>query len=155
MYRSLGKRLFDYSIALLGLSAAMPIVLIAGLVIYLQDWQFLFFIQVSPGKNEQLFRLVKLRTMNNRKDALGNLLPDDRRLTIVGRVIRKTSLDELLQLWDVVKGDMSLIRPCPLLLRYLPLYNKGQKQRHVVKPGITDWVQVNRRNASVGRKNLS
>jgi undecaprenyl phosphate N,N'-diacetylbacillosamine 1-phosphate transferase len=147
MYRSLGKRLFDFTIALLGLLVAMPIVLIAGLIIYLQDGHSPFFTQVRPGKNEQLFRLVKLRTMNSRKDAFGILLPDDRRLTMVGRVIRKTSLDELPQLWNVVKGDMSLVGPRPLLVRYLPLYNEEQRRRHEFKPGITGWAQVNGRNA--------
>ena len=139
--------MFDFSVALIGSSLALPIVLIAGLIIYMQDWQSPFFTQIRPGKKEHLFRLVKLRTMNNRKDALGELLSDDQRLTMVGRFIRKTSLDELPQLWNVVKGDMSLVGPRPLLVEYLPLYNSEQKRRHLVKPGITGWAQVNGRNA--------
>ena len=147
MYRMFVKRLFDFSVALIGLSVTLPIVLIAGLIIYMQDWQCPFFTQIRPGKKEHLFRLVKLRTMNNRKDAFGELLSDDQRLTMVGRFIRKTSLDELPQLWNVVKGDMSLVGPRPLLVQYLPLYNSEQKRRHLVKPGITGWAQVNGRNA--------
>jgi lipopolysaccharide/colanic/teichoic acid biosynthesis glycosyltransferase len=141
------KRLFDFTVAFIGSLVALPIVLIAGLIIYMQDWQSPFFTQIRPGKKEHLFRLVKLRTMNNRKDALGNLLSDDQRLTMVGRFIRKTSLDESPQLWNVIKGDMSLVGPRPLLVQYLPLYSSEQKRRHLVKPGITGWAQVNGRNA--------
>lgn len=141
------KRLFDFSVALIGSLVALPIVLIAGLIIYMQDWQSPFFTPIRPGKKEHLFRLVNLRTMNNRKDALGTLLSDDQRLTMVGRFIRKTSLDELPQLWNVVRGDMSLVGPRPLLVQYLPLYNSEQKRRHLVKPGITGWAQVNGRSA--------
>jgi undecaprenyl phosphate N,N'-diacetylbacillosamine 1-phosphate transferase len=147
MYRMFVKRLFDFSVALIGSLVALPIMLIAGLIIYTQDWQSPFFTQIRPGKNGHLFRLVKLRTMNNRKDGLGVLLPDDQRLTMVGRFIRKTSLDELPQLWNVIKGDMSLVGPRPLLVQYLLLYSREQKRRHLVKPGITGWAQVNGRNA--------
>jgi lipopolysaccharide/colanic/teichoic acid biosynthesis glycosyltransferase len=106
-----------------------------------------FFMQYRPGRNEKLFRLIKFKTMNNKCDASGNLLPDAERLTAIGSFIRKTSLDELPQLWNVLKGDMSLVGPRPLLVEYLPLYNEHQKRRHEVKPGITGWAQVNGRNA--------
>ncbi len=141
------KRLFDFNVALIGSLVALPILLIAGLIIYMQDRQSPFFTQIRPGKKEHLFRLVKLRTMNNRKDALGKLLSDDQRITMVGRFILKTSLDELPQLCNVVKVVMSLVGTRPLLVQYLPLYNREQKRRHLVRPGITGWAQVNGRNA--------
>ncbi len=106
-----------------------------------------FFTQTRPGLNEKLFRIIKFKTMNDNKDKLGKLLPDVERLTSIGKFIRKTSLDELPQLINVIKGDMSLIGPRPLLVQYLPLYNQKQKQRHHVRPGITGWAQVNGRNA--------
>jgi lipopolysaccharide/colanic/teichoic acid biosynthesis glycosyltransferase len=106
-----------------------------------------FFFQTRPGKNEKLFKVIKFKTMNDRKDKAGNLLPDEKRLTVAGKIIRKTSLDEIPQLINIIKGDMSLIGPRPLLVDYLPLYNEIQKRRHEVKPGITGWAQVNGRNA--------
>ena len=106
-----------------------------------------FFTQKRPGKNEKLFTIIKFKTMNDKKDKNGGLLPDAQRLTGTGKIIRATSLDELPQLINVLKGDMSLIGPRPLLPEYLPLYNEFQKQRHLVKPGITGWAQVNGRNA--------
>jgi undecaprenyl phosphate N,N'-diacetylbacillosamine 1-phosphate transferase len=106
-----------------------------------------FFTQIRPGKNEKLFKIIKFKTMNDNKDSLGNLLPDNLRLTKMGSIIRKTSLDEIPQLVNVLKGDMSLIGPRPLLVQYLPLYNQTQKQRHNLKPGITGWAQINGRNA--------
>jgi lipopolysaccharide/colanic/teichoic acid biosynthesis glycosyltransferase len=106
-----------------------------------------FFFQLRPGKNGQLFKIIKFKTMNDKKDSDGNLLPDKYRLTKIGQLVRKTSLDELPQLVNVLKGDMSLIGPRPLLPEYLPLYNETQKKRHQVKPGITGWAQVNGRNA--------
>ena len=106
-----------------------------------------FFFQKRPGKDERIFTIIKFKTMNDRKDPQGNLLPDAERLTPVGKVVRKTSLDELPQLINVLKGDMSLVGPRPLHVRYLPLYNKFQHRRHEVRPGITGWAQVNGRNA--------
>jgi len=106
-----------------------------------------FFFQKRPGKNERIFSIIKFKTMNDKKDAQGNLLSDAERLTGVGKFVRKTSLDEIPQLINVLKGDMSLIGPRPLLPEYLPLYNQEQKRRHQVKPGITGWAQVNGRNA--------
>lgn len=106
-----------------------------------------FFVQNRPGKNGKIFSIIKFKTMNNKKDAQGVLLPDYRRLTFMGKIVRKTSLDELPQLINVVKGDMSLVGPRPLLPEYLPLYNAEQAKRHDVKPGITGWAQVNGRNA--------
>ncbi len=105
-----------------------------------------FFTQLRPGKNEKIFRLIKFKTMNDKSDKKGNLLPDAARLTTIGKFVRKTSLDEIPQLLNVIKGDMSLIGPRPLLVEYLPLYNKEQKNRHKVRPGITGWAQVNGRN---------
>jgi lipopolysaccharide/colanic/teichoic acid biosynthesis glycosyltransferase len=106
-----------------------------------------FFVQERPGKNERLFRIIKFKTMNDKKDIKGSLLSDAERLTPIGKFVRKTSLDEIPQLINVIKGDMSLIGPRPLLVEYLPLYNTEQKRRHEVHPGITGWAQVNGRNA--------
>ncbi len=106
-----------------------------------------FFLQQRPGKNEKIFTVIKFKTMNDKKDENGNLLPDEERLTTIGKFIRKTSLDEIPQLLNVIKGDMSLVGPRPLLVEYLPLYNEFEKRRHEVKPGITGWAQVNGRNA--------
>lgn len=147
MYRKVGKRLFDLCIAIPMLLLAIPIILFAGFLIFLQDGESPFFTQLRPGKGERIFRLIKLRTMNNRRDAHGNLLPDKDRLTLLGKFIRKTSLDELPQLLNVFFGQMSLIGPRPLLVQYLPLYSADQARRHAVRPGITGWAQINGRNA--------
>lgn len=127
--------------------ALIPIFIIIILLYFKHGASEVFFMQYRPGRNEKIFRLIKFKTMNNKCDASGNILPDAERLTSIGRFIRKTSLDELPQLINVLKGDMSLVGPRPLLVEYLPLYNEHQKRRHEVKPGITGWAQVNGRNA--------
>lgn len=147
MYQSYLKRLFDLIIALIGLLFLIPIFILVTIGLYFANNGKPFFFQTRPGKNEQLFKIIKFKTMNDKRDSDGNLLPDSYRLTKIGQLVRKTSLDELPQLINVLKGDMSLIGPRPLLPEYLPLYNETQKRRHEVKPGITGWAQVNGRNA--------
>lgn len=147
MYQSFFKRIFDFSLALLGFIFLSPIFIIVYIRLYIANHGKPFFFQIRPGKNERLFKIIKFKTMNDKKDAQGNLLPDAERLTPVGQFVRKTSLDEIPQLINVIKGDMSLIGPRPLLPEYLPLYNEHQKKRHKVRPGITGWAQVNGRNA--------
>lgn len=147
MYLRFIKPLSDCVVASTVLILASPILL---LLILLLSWanngKPLFF-QLRPGKDEKVFKLIKFKTMNDKQDATGNLLSDAERLSKIGKFVRKTSLDELPQLVNVLKGDMSLIGPRPLLVEYLPLYNNVQKQRHKVKPGITGYAQVNGRNA--------
>ncbi|MCT7904512.1 Putative colanic biosynthesis UDP-glucose lipid carrier transferase [Candidatus Ornithobacterium hominis] len=147
MYQSFFKRIFDFSLALLGFIFLLPIFIIVYIRLYIANHGKPFFFQIRPGKNERLFKIIKFKTMSDKKDAQGNLLPDAERLTPVGQFVRKTSLDEIPQLINVIKGDMSLIGPRPLLPEYLPLYNEHQKKRHKVRPGITGWAQVNGRNA--------
>lgn len=147
MYQSFFKRVLDFFIPLLALFIASPLFLVITLLLWLANNGKPFFYQKRPGKNERIFRVVKFKTMNDRKDASGKLLPDHIRLTRVGRFIRSTSLDELPQLINVLKGDMSLVGPRPLLVKYLPLYNKLQARRHEVRPGMTGWTQINGRNS--------
>ena len=147
MYKSILKPLFDFFAALLGLLVLSPIFILITLALALANNGKPFFFQKRPGKDERIFSIVKFKTMNDKKDATGNLLSDAERLTKVGAFVRKTSLDEIPQLINVLKGDMSLIGPRPLLPEYLSLYNDAQKKRHQVKPGITGWAQVNGRNA--------
>jgi len=147
MYRSFIKPLGDFFVALTGFILASPILLMVTLFLFFANQGKPFFFQTRPGKNGKPFRVIKFKTMNDRKDADGNLLPDSDRLTPVGTFVRKTSLDELPQLINVLKGDISLVGPRPLLMDYLPLYNTEQARRHNVKPGITGWAQVNGRNA--------
>lgn len=147
MYQSFLKRPFDFTIALVSVLLLSPLFILVIIVLCFANNGIPFFLQTRPGKNEKLFRIVKFKTMNNKKDSEGNLLSDTERLTEVGKFVRKTSLDEIPQLINVLKGDMSLIGPRPLLPEYLPLYNQTQKRRHEVKPGITGWAQVNGRNA--------
>ena len=147
MYKNYFKRLFDFMFAFIGLVLLSPLFIILTVSLFFANQGQPFFFQTRPGKNEKLFRIVKFKTMSDRKDAEGNLLSDSDRLTLIGGFMRKTSLDELPQLFNVLRGDMSLIGPRPLLPIYLPLYNETQRKRHEVKPGITGWAQVNGRNA--------
>lgn len=147
IYRYFFKRVIDFFISLIGFIVVAPILLLVSLLLLVFNQGSPFFTQARPGKNGDIFKVIKFKTMNDRKDSNGNLLPDSERLTPIGRFIRKTSLDELPQLINVLKGDMSLIGPRPLLVEYLPLYNNFQKRRHDVRPGITGWAQVNGRNA--------
>ncbi|HSB93154.1 MAG TPA: sugar transferase [Flavitalea sp.] len=147
MYRHFFKRLIDLVVSTLAFLVLLPVFLVLTIVLLFANQGKPFFFQLRPGRNEQIFRVIKFKTMNDRKDREGKLLPDEHRLTAFGKFVRKTSLDELPQLLNVIKGDMSLIGPRPLLVDYLPLYNEKQKKRHQVRPGITGWAQVNGRNA--------
>jgi len=147
MYISFIKPFLDFLISLFLLIITLPLLLFIAMLLFISNKGRVYFIQNRPGKNEQIFTLYKFKTMNDKRDKDGNLLPDEQRLTKVGKFIRKFSLDELLQFVNVLKGDMSIIGPRPLLIEYLPLYNEEQKKRHYVKPGITGWAQVNGRNA--------
>lgn len=147
MYQRYIKRMMDLILGFLLLILISPILVLVTLLLAIANNGQPFFVQPRPGKNEKLFKIVKFKTMNDRKDANGKLLPDADRLTPIGKWIRKTSLDEIPQLINVLKGDMSLVGPRPLLPEYLPLYNDRQRRRHEVRPGITGWAQVNGRNA--------
>jgi undecaprenyl phosphate N,N'-diacetylbacillosamine 1-phosphate transferase len=153
VYNLFLKRFIDVFVSFLGLMISLPILLFGIISLLKSSHGNPFFFQLRPGKNGRLFKIIKFKTMNDSKDSEGNLLPDERRLTKIGQLIRKASLDELPQLINVLKGDMSLIGPRPLLPEYLPLYNYTQNRRHEVKPGITGWAQVNGRNSiSWGQK---
>ncbi len=141
------KRLIDLLVSTIAFVLLLPVFLVLTLLLAIANDGKPFFFQTRPGKGEKLFRIIKFKTMNDKRDASGNLLPDAARLTPVGRFVRKTSLDEIPQLLNVIKGDMSLVGPRPLLVQYLPLYNDRQRRRHEVRPGITGWAQVNGRNA--------
>ncbi len=147
MYQNLLKPFFDFFGALVLLLVASPIIVIVAIILAFSNGGSPFFLQKRPGKKERIFTIIKFKTMNDKKNNNGNLLPDSERLTIVGKFVRSNSLDELPQLLNVLMGDMSFVGPRPLLPEYLPLYNEFQKQRHRVKPGITGWAQVNGRNA--------
>lgn len=146
MYTHILKHLFDFLIAFIALICLSPIILAITLLLIFANNGHPFFIQPRPGKDGKVFRIIKFRTMNDKRDKEGHLLPDADRLTKTGAFIRKTSLDELPQLINILKGDMSFVGPRPLLTDYLPLYDKEQARRHEVKPGITGWAQVNGRN---------
>jgi lipopolysaccharide/colanic/teichoic acid biosynthesis glycosyltransferase len=147
MYKLYFKFIIDFTLGSFLLIVLCPIIIFTIIGLFIVNNEKPFFFQLRPGKNSKLFKIIKFKTMNDNKDSDGNLLPDDQRLTKIGVFVRKTSLDEIPQLLNVLKGDMSLIGPRPLLPEYLPLYNESQRRRHLVKPGITGWAQVNGRNA--------
>ena len=147
MYAKYGKRVIDFTLSFIAFIILLPILLGLTLIGTYKMKGNPFFTQLRPGKDEKIFRLIKFRTMTNEKDKDGNLLPDDKRLTKYGKFLRATSLDELPELINIIKGDMSIVGPRPLLVQYLPLYNEKQKHRHDVRPGLTGLAQVRGRNA--------
>ena len=148
MYKNFFKRIFDFAAALMMLTALFPFLFFVWLWLTIANkGAGAFFTQARPGKNAKTFKIVKFKTMTDERDAAGNLLPDELRLTKIGSFVRSTSIDELPQLINVLKGDMSFIGPRPLLIEYLPLYSKEQARRHELRPGISGWAQVNGRNA--------
>jgi len=147
MYKHFFKRFFDFWIALIALICVSPILIVVTIWLHFANkGAGAFFLQERPGKNAKIFKVVKFKTMTDERDTNGNLLPDEDRLTRVGKFVRSTSLDELPQLFNVLKGDMALIGPRPLLVQYLPLYSKEQARRHEVRPGISGWAQCHGRN---------
>ena len=148
MYKHCFKRVIDFIISLCVLAVIWPILAVIALWLHFANkGAGAFFLQERPGKDGKIFKVIKFKTMTDERDAEGNLLPDEQRLTKVGRFVRSTSIDELPQLINVLKGDMALIGPRPLLVQYLPLYSKEQARRHEVRPGITGWAQCHGRNA--------
>ena len=147
MYKNYIKPFIDFLVALTVLLIISPLLLIITVLLAFANNGKPFFLQNRPGENGRIFRIVKFKTMTDEMDSNGNLLPDSKRLTAVGKFVRKTSIDEIPQLWNVLKGEMSIVGPRPLLPEYLDIYNGRQKKRHLVKPGITGWAQVNGRNA--------
>jgi lipopolysaccharide/colanic/teichoic acid biosynthesis glycosyltransferase len=153
MYAKCFKRVIDFTLSLIALIILFPVLLILTAIGAIAMKGNPFFTQLRPGKiskktgEEKIFKLVKFRTMSNKRDKEGNLLPDEMRLNKYGRLLRSTSLDELPELWNILKGDMAIVGPRPLLVKYLPLYNKKQRRRHNVRPGLTGLAQVNGRNA--------
>jgi len=146
MYKNYIKRILDLILSLIGFIIISPIFFVITVILFFANNGKPFFFQQRPGKNEKIFKVIKFKTMNDNRDKNGNLLPDAERMTKIGNFVRSTSLDEIPQLLNVIKGDMSLIGPRPLLIEYLPLYNETQKRRHEVRTGITGWAQVNGRN---------
>ena len=152
MYKILLKRVLDILISIVLLILTSPIIVLTFFILSFQNSGRPLFFQERPGKDLKPFKIVKFKTMNDRKDEFGNLLPDNVRLTFFGRWIRKLSIDELPQIFNVLKGDMSLIGPRPLLKKYIPLYSAEQIRRHEIRPGITGWAQVNGRNSISWKK---
>ena len=148
MYKCFFKRVIDFCVALVALMVlALPLALVTLWLHFANKGAGAFFLQERPGKDGKIFKIVKFKTMTDERDAEGNLLPDGQRLTRVGRFVRSTSIDDLPQLWNVLVGDMALIGPRPLLVKYLPLYSKEQARRHEVRPGISGWAQCHGRNS--------
>lgn len=147
MYARYIKRWLDFILSLIAIIILSPVLLIVALLVRIKLGSPVIFKQKRPGLHEKIFTLYKFRTMTDEKDKDGNLLPDDQRLTKFGKLLRSTSLDELPELFNILKGDMSIVGPRPLLVKYLPLYNEHQKHRHDVRPGFTGWAQCNGRNA--------
>ena len=149
MYRIFIKRLLDFVLSLIALIILSPVILIVAILVKIKLGSPVLFKQERPGKNEKIFRMYKFRTMTDEKDEDGNLLPDDIRLTKFGKILRSTSLDELPELFNILKGDMSIVGPRPLLVNYLPYYTEREKHRHDVRPGLTGWAQINGRNTTL------
>ena len=147
IYQNYIKRLLDFVLALLALIILSPVFLIVAILVRIKLGSPIIFKQERPGLHEKIFRMYKFRTMTDARDENGELLPDDVRLTKFGKILRSTSLDELPELWNILKGDMSIVGPRPLLVKYLPLYSEEQKHRHDVRPGFTGLAQVNGRNS--------
>lgn len=147
MYKLFFKRFFDFILSLIAIIMLSPVYLIVIVLVRIKLGSPVFFTQKRPGKDEKIFKMYKFRTMTNEVDENGNLLPDDKRLTKFGKLLRSTSLDELPELFNILKGDMYIVGPRPLLVRYLPLYNEYQKHRHDARPGFTGWAQCNGRNS--------
>ncbi len=145
-YEKYIKRLLDIILSLFALIMLSPIMLIVAILVRIKLGSPVIFCQERPGKNERIFKLYKFRTMTDKRDENGDLLPDEVRLTSFGKLLRSTSLDELPELWNILRGDMSIVGPRPLLVKYLPLYNEEQKHRHDVRPGLTGWAQAHGRN---------
>ena len=153
MYKNFFKRFLDFTLALCVLIAFSPILLAVSVALHFANkGAGIFFTQARPGKNGKIFRVVKFKTMTDERDAAGTLLPDHQRMTRVGKFLRKSSLDELPQLFNILRGDMAIIGPRPLLPEYLPLYSPEQARRHEIRPGVTGWVQTNGRNAISWKK---
>ncbi len=147
IYQNHIKRLQDFVLSVMALLLLWPLLVVVAILVRVKLGSPILFSQARPGKHEKIFKMYKFRTMTDAKDAEGNLLPDAVRLTKFGKFLRATSLDELPELWNILRGDMAIVGPRPLLVEYLPLYNEKQKKRHLVRPGLTGYAQVNGRNA--------